>query len=163
MAYKEFTLVALVVAIVVGCASAASASCYPTYFPGKTYANGDWASASTIKAIDPTPITFVACSPPGVNDCPMTGSKIMLSEGGFSSSNEVHNYKCISDESLCSKDEHAPGSGNSDKAWARESSPCSSVSHQFPNDLHSIPVYYFELLRCLYSNTIYFYHSLADW
>ena len=142
MAYKEFTLAALVAAIV-SCESAAAASCYPTYFPGRTYANGDWASASTRKAVA---LTFVACSPPGVNDCPVTGSKIM-SEEGFSSFNEMHNYKCMSDELLCSKDAYAPGSGNSDKAWARESSPCSSVSHQFPNDVYSIHVYYFEILR----------------
>ena len=103
---------------------APATGCHPSYLLGTphpyAYAIGEWASASVTTV---TLLSSVACSPPGVGDCPASGLK---TEGGFSSS-EMYNFQCISDY-LCSNDEYAPGSINSDSAWKRESTPCSMVS-----------------------------------
>ena len=102
----------------------ADSGCHPAYISGNTYSHGDWVSVS-----------FVQCSSPtgGVNyDCPDSGLRIAAEGGGLSSSKVLYNYQCKSlDEGtmLCSNDEHAPGSVLSELVWARESSPCTSVSH----------------------------------
>ncbi len=121
MTVKLKRSVALAAALV-GYASAAVATvCHPAYSSGTTYAQGDWVSASFTAA------RLVKCSPPGVDDCPEFGLK---PEEGEVSTSEMYNYQCKSDDNakLCSNDEYAPGSEHSDKAWVRDSSPCSSVS-----------------------------------
>ncbi|KAL3758672.1 hypothetical protein ACHAWU_005258 [Discostella pseudostelligera] len=69
----------------------AATECYPTFHSGKSYMNGEWASAS---ARTVTPIF-------------------------------VYNFQCTSDDDMCSNDDYAPGSINSDLAWTRDSTPCS--------------------------------------
>jgi hypothetical protein len=110
--------------VIVGRASAATTDCHPAHVSGRAYANGEWASASITAT---TPITFINCSPPGIGDCPASGLK---TEGGFNHS-EIYNFQCTSDSGMCSHDMYAPGSINSELAWTRESSPCSSVSSVF--------------------------------
>jgi hypothetical protein len=119
----KFAVMIRALAIVLAAAIVSHASatgCHPSYLLGTPYAIGEWASASVTTV---TSISSVACSPPGVGDCPASGVK---TEGGFSSS-EMYNFQCISEKNMCSNDEYAPGSLNSDLAWKRESTPCSWV------------------------------------
>ena len=115
----------LTIAHVAALIAAADSGCHPAYISGNTYSHGDWVSVS-----------FVQCSPPtggvNTNDCPDSGLRISAEGGGLSSSKLVYNFQCISPDDgaiMCSKDEYAPGFTHSELVWARESSPCTSVSH----------------------------------
>ncbi|KAL3758671.1 hypothetical protein ACHAWU_005257 [Discostella pseudostelligera] len=109
-------------ASIVGCAATdAAGGCHPTFHSGKIYTNGEWVSASVTTV---TPISYVACSSPGVGDCHTSG---FSSVGGISSSN-IYNFQCISDDDMCSNDGYAPGSANSENSelvWKRDCTPCS--------------------------------------
>jgi hypothetical protein len=100
--------------------AAASIACHAVYSSDRTYAHGDWVSASF------TAVRLVTCSPPGINNCPDSGMRTEEGEG----SSEMYNYQCKSDDDtmLCSNDEYAPGSMLSEQVWVRDNSPCSSVS-----------------------------------
>lgn len=101
--------------------AAPDSGCRPAYISGNTYSHGDWVS-----------VPFVQCSPHTDNDCPDSGLRISAEAGGFSSSKVVYNFQCMSLDDgamMCSNDEYAPGFTHSELVWARESSPCTSVSH----------------------------------
>jgi hypothetical protein len=98
---------------------ASATGCHPAYFSGRTYAIGEWASASVTTAAP----CFIPCSPPGVGDCPASGLKM---EGScIREISEMYNFQCISDN--CSNEFVFGGWIDSDSAWKMESAPCSLV------------------------------------
>ena len=74
------------------------AKCHPPHSPGRAYARGDWASSSAPRNI--VEHHYVACSPPGVGDCPASGSRRTYVGGRdvvVVVADEVYNYLCDSD------------------------------------------------------------------
>ena len=102
---------------------AAAAGCYSSYSSGSAYAVGDWVSMSTTVT---SPVTYTACSPPGMGSCPSNG---FVTVGGVTTTS-VNNYQCNS-QYWCSNSGFAPGSVYSDLAWTKESAAC-TVSYYFP-------------------------------